>query len=59
MKKKIKNLTPKEKSKICSSYTNNCTNCPLYFGSSDFESYCYLNVDEEFLNKEIEVEDDE
>ena len=57
--KKIKDLTLKEMRKICKKYNDgNCVNCPLYFGSSDFECFCYFdakNIEDEM----VEVEEDE
>ena len=56
MKKKIKDLSMKEIETICIKYImGNCSNCPLYFGSSDFDSFCILdfkNIEDEMVEVE-------
>ena len=67
MKKKIKDLTPKEREAICDKYyigrypeRNNCLNCPLCMGEDDFfEAICCGKHIFDFVNEEIEVEKDE
>lgn len=58
MKKKIKDLSVKEIKTICRKYINgNCSNCPLYFGSNDFESFCifdFKNIEDEMVGIEDE-----
>ena len=74
MKKKIKDLTISEIYKLCNASPHGCDNCPYklveiklnFFNKYDSEehtnregySYCILNLFE-YMNSEIEVEDDE
>lgn len=56
IKKKIKDLTPKEAEKICGNSAN-CDKCLLNFPSC---SYCAKNIilfNKEDLEKEVEVEE--
>lgn len=55
MAKKIKDLTKEEMHKICKEYNNgNCVNCPLYFGSSDFDCFCFFDA-KNIENEIVEV----
>ena len=53
MLKKIKDLSMKEVNAICRKYINgNCVECPLYFGSNDFDSFCifdFKNIEDEMV----------
>jgi hypothetical protein len=62
MKKKIKDLTLLEASKICCSIKS-CDNCPLHFiGSWCAGDFCSTDIEKKFPNdieKEVEVEVDD
>ena len=65
MKKKIKDLTVEERKKICDKYYtgynpefNNCSKCPFCIGEEDFgRAICGEDMID-FVNQEIEVEDE-
>ena len=61
MNKKIKDLTKEEKESVCNKYyPHDCTSCPFYFGTDErWGTCCYLDVTEDFLNKKVELEEEE
>lgn len=57
MKKKIKDLTEKELTKICKKFETDCEKCPLYVNDCDCKNH--YDIIDIYGEEEIEVLQDE